>query len=79
LLPTLDIGSHINAAPQLLPEAGAERTLEAVGWTPWLGASAAAPPHMRKEQGQRERFVLSWRATRGSSWPSPPWCCVPVG
>src|SRR5262249_59972271 len=33
LLPTLDIGSHINAAPQPLPEAGAtlERTLEAVG------------------------------------------------
>jgi hypothetical protein len=23
-----------NAGPQLLPEAGAERTLEAVGWTP---------------------------------------------
>jgi hypothetical protein len=34
LLPTLDIGSHSNAAPQPLPEAGArdERTLEAVGW-----------------------------------------------
>jgi hypothetical protein len=27
LLPTLDIGSHINAAPQPLPEAEAERTL----------------------------------------------------
>jgi len=23
-----------------------------------LGASAAAPPHMRKEQGQPERFLL---------------------
>jgi hypothetical protein len=30
LLPTLDIGSHINARLQLLPEAGAQRTLEAV-------------------------------------------------
>jgi hypothetical protein len=30
LLPTLDIGSHINASLQLLPEAGAERRLEAV-------------------------------------------------
>ena len=27
LLPTLDIGSHINAGVKLLPEAGAERTL----------------------------------------------------
>jgi hypothetical protein len=33
----------------------------------WLGVSAATPPHMRKEQGPRERFVLSWRAVRGSS------------
>src|SRR5262249_34185067 len=33
----------------------------------WLGASAATPPHMRKEQGPRGRFVLSWRAARGSS------------
>src|SRR5215831_15549365 len=30
-LPTLDIGSHINAAPQPRLEAGAERTLEGVG------------------------------------------------
>jgi hypothetical protein len=39
LLPTLDIGSHINAGRQLLPEAGAteERTLEAVSCTPWFG------------------------------------------
>jgi hypothetical protein len=44
-----------------------ERTLDAVAWTPWLGVSAATPPHMRKEQGPRERFVLSWRAVRGSS------------
>jgi hypothetical protein len=34
---------------------------------PWLGASAAAPPHMRKEQGQPARFLLSSRADRGSS------------
>jgi hypothetical protein len=37
LLPTLDIGSHSNAGRQLLPEAGAERTLEAVSCTPMLG------------------------------------------
>jgi hypothetical protein len=35
--------------------------------TPWLGASAAAPPHIRKEQGQPTRFVLSSRTDRGSS------------
>ena len=40
LLPTLDIGSHINAGRQLLPEAGAtqERTLEAVSCSPMLDA-----------------------------------------
>jgi hypothetical protein len=27
LLPTLDIGSHINAGHELLPKAGAKRTL----------------------------------------------------
>ena len=32
-----------------------------------LGASAAAPPHMWKEQGQPARFVLSSWAARGSS------------
>ena len=31
LLPTLDIGSHINAGAHLLPKAGAQRTLEGVG------------------------------------------------
>ena len=37
--PTLDIGSHINARFQPLPEAGArhERTLEAVGSMPFIG------------------------------------------
>jgi hypothetical protein len=39
LLPTLAIGSHSNARCQPLPEAGAQRTLEAVGCTPWLGGS----------------------------------------
>src|SRR2546430_513889 len=41
-----------NARPEPLPEAGAtqEWTLEAVGSRPLLGASAAAPPHMWKEQ-----------------------------
>jgi transposase-like protein len=33
----------------------------------WLGASAAAPPHMRKEQGQPARFLLSSRTDRGAS------------
>jgi hypothetical protein len=32
--PALDLGSHINATPQLRPEAGAQRTLEGVAWTP---------------------------------------------
>jgi hypothetical protein len=29
-IPALDLGSHINASLQLLPEVGAQRTLEAV-------------------------------------------------
>jgi hypothetical protein len=33
----LDIGSHINAGPELLPEAGAQRTLEAVSSRPFIG------------------------------------------
>jgi hypothetical protein len=39
LLPTLDIGSHINARPELLPEADAtqEWTLEAVSSRPLFG------------------------------------------
>jgi hypothetical protein len=42
LLPTLDIGSHINASLQLLPEAGArdERTLEAVSCKALFGVSS---------------------------------------
>ena len=41
-LSTLDIGSHINAAAQPLPEAGAtqERTLEAVGCRRLFGADS---------------------------------------
>ena len=34
---------------------------------PLLGSSAAAPPHMWKEQGQPARCVLSSWADRGSS------------
>jgi hypothetical protein len=37
LLPTLDIGSHINATLQARREAGVERTLYAVACMPWLG------------------------------------------
>jgi hypothetical protein len=37
LLTTLDIGSHSNAGRQLLPEAGAQRTLEAVGCRRFFG------------------------------------------
>src|SRR5437899_1580399 len=33
----------------------------------WLGALAATPPHMWKEQGQTARFLLSSQADRGSS------------
>jgi len=33
----------------------------------WLGVSAAAPPHMEKEQGQTERFLLCSREDRGLS------------
>jgi len=36
-LAALDIGSHINAGAQLLPEAGAQRTLEAVSCKALLG------------------------------------------
>jgi hypothetical protein len=35
--------------------------------TAWLGASAAAPPHISKEQSQPTRFLLSLQAHRGSS------------
>src|SRR5262249_36408585 len=44
LRPTLDIESHINAAPQPLPEAGArhKRTLEAVGCRRWFGRVGTA-------------------------------------
>jgi len=47
LTPALDSGSHINAGRQPLPEAEArnERTLEAVGWTPWLDVGPAEEPH----------------------------------
>jgi hypothetical protein len=52
-----------NARYEPLPEAGAQRTLEAVGSIPLLGASAAMPPHMWQEQGQPTRFWLfsRWR------------------
>jgi hypothetical protein len=36
-LSTLDTGSHLNAGRQLLPEAGAQRTLEAVRCSGLLG------------------------------------------
>src|SRR6266702_594401 len=58
-----------NAGAHLLPKAEArnERRLEAARCSAWVGASAAAPPHMRKEQGQPARLVLSSWADRGSS------------
>jgi hypothetical protein len=42
-LSTLDTGSHINAGPELQPEAGArhDRTLEVVSSRPLLGAGSA--------------------------------------
>jgi hypothetical protein len=36
-LPLLDSGSHINARHEPLPEAGAQRTLKAVGSMPLFG------------------------------------------
>src|SRR5437870_3504806 len=58
-----------NAGRQAPPIARAtqERRLLAVACTPWLGASAATPPHIRKEPGQPTRFLLSSRTDRGSS------------
>jgi class 3 adenylate cyclase len=55
---------------QVLQESGAQTRLDIVtprGLTPLVGASAAAPPHIWKEQGQPERFLLSSWADRGSS------------
>src|SRR6266567_5607484 len=45
----------------------AEPKLEAVGSSAWLGASAAAPPHMWKEVGQRRALwaILPWRGLGG--------------
>src|SRR6266567_6786493 len=45
----------------------AEPKLEAVGSSAWLGASAAAPPHMWKELGQRRALcaILPWRGLGG--------------
>jgi hypothetical protein len=37
----LDKESHINAGRQLLPEAGAQRTLEAVSSRPWFGVRSS--------------------------------------
>src|SRR5262249_438368 len=45
LLPTLDIGSHINAQAHLLPEAGAQRTLEAVGCSGLILIEAPSPAY----------------------------------
>jgi len=61
-----------NAALQARPIAGArdERRLLGVACKRWLGASAAAPPHMWQEQGQPARCVLS-------SWARP-WVVVTV-
>ncbi len=40
LLPQPRLVTEPNAGRQLLPEAGAQRTLEAVSCTPWLGYPA---------------------------------------
>ena len=50
LLTTLDIGSHINAGPQLLPKAGAERSEAEAGGSqvPGKGTGYPAPsPQIR--------------------------------
>jgi hypothetical protein len=43
--PTLDIGSHINARPEPLPEAGAQRRLEAIGSMPLFGGRLQPATH----------------------------------
>src|SRR5438552_3167855 len=62
-----------NAGRQPLPEAGAryERTLEAVGWTPWLGAAPspvrprqAPPSHDRQGIGGKMLRLFMPRALR---------------
>ena len=46
MMPNVLMGAFLlpNAGRQPLPEAGAQRTLEAVGWTPWLGVSPGRTP-----------------------------------
>src|SRR5262245_53559301 len=53
-LPTLDIGSHINARLHLRPEAGAQRRLEAVKCKPliMIEASSSTYPQWYAELGQ---------------------------
>jgi hypothetical protein len=60
--PTLDIGSHINARRQLLPEAGAteERTLSAVSCTPWFGWGCPVRPQVGDPLGWPTHVPLAW-------------------
>ena len=73
LLPTLDIGSHINAQAHLLPEAGAtlERTLEAVRCSARLCQKSIFRKHgLTKSMGckarmlQKRGFDTVWRFVR---------------
>jgi hypothetical protein len=63
-----------NAGPQLLPEAGAQRTLEAVGCRPMLGSSAADAAVQR--EGTAQSFwvpsdpilgAVPWKAKSGQA------------
>ena len=65
VLPPLDIGRHINAAPQPRPEAGAQRTLEGVGCrrcsAPHLGEPCGSLPSAR---GLARTAPLTWDRLR---------------
>jgi hypothetical protein len=50
---TLDIGSHSNARPELLPEAVAKRRLEAIGSIPWFGWAEV----LRAMRGRTHRLL----------------------
>ena len=65
-LSTLEIrtleGDVLQRQPLGTAEARDERTLFPVGCTPLLGASAAAPPHMWKEQASPRVFCVYVRS-----------------
>ncbi len=59
LRPTLDIGSHSNATLQLPLEAGAQRTLEAVGCRPLILIEAPASAYRGGTAGRGRQSLRS--------------------